>query len=385
MRVMIDCFKLVKGSGKSIGIYNVALNLVRNFGGAKDNSIEYIVLGNQYNRNDFDIDGVDFVEVTGNPLNKVFCIYWELFAVTRYYKKYNADVILFPRGYTTMLSRMNDIIIVHDLIPFYYHEKYYGYFNKLENAYIMNRLKASIKKAKKIVTISEFSKQEIVNRIGIDEDRISVIYDGLNKIQVADERVEVLEIDGISLEDDYIIAITSSLPHKNAIGILKSYEQYLKSEVWNEKGNTQPLKLIILGIDSLEKYGFSDSVVKNIKCIKYIEEDKKLHQLIKSASIFLFLSEMEGFGFPPIEAMQLGTPVICSELSSLPEVVGNAAVLVNPHDYEEVAENIIKLQENEILKQTLVDNGRLNIKRFEWSETMNKYIDVIGAACFEKR
>ncbi|MDE7013832.1 MAG: hypothetical protein K2P19_04045, partial [Kineothrix sp.] len=135
MNLVIDCFKLVKGAGKSIGIYNLALSITRHLGervqeqrkaqeesgsgkkpdennggkwnrsnggktgGNSGSQDTIIVLGNSYNREEFDVPGVTFVEVDGNPLNKVYCVLWELWLVKKYAANYQADRILFPRGY----------------------------------------------------------------------------------------------------------------------------------------------------------------------------------------------------------------------------------------------------------------------------------------------
>ena len=102
-----------------------------------------------------------------------------------------------------------------------------------------------------------------------------------------------------------------------------------------------------------------------------------MHQVIADARIFLFLSLIEGFGFPPIEAMQLGTPVVCSKYSSLPEVVGNAAALVDPCNCDEIADALITLQNSEELQKELVTKGYENIKRFSWDETAKEYAKLI--------
>ena len=104
MNLVIDCFKLVKGAGKSIGIYNLAKSITDHLGErmAQEGTNTIIVLGNAYNREEFDVPGVVFVEVKGNPLNKLYCIWWELVLVRQYAKKYQADRVLFPRGYRPM-------------------------------------------------------------------------------------------------------------------------------------------------------------------------------------------------------------------------------------------------------------------------------------------
>lgn len=356
MKIVIDCFKLVKGAGKSIGIYNLALSLVRELANDNDGH-DIIVFGNSLNKTDFNINGIIFEEINKNPLNKFTCILWELFGVSLKAKKLGADKVLYPRGYASMLRLTKEYVIIHDMIPFYYHENYPGYFNKLENFYIMWRLKVSAKKADKVITISEASKQDIIKYSHTTASRITVINNGYNAI---------VKINYEKPSHDYIIAITSSLPHKNAEGIVRCYEKYCEL-------TGIPLPLTIIGIDDIEQFKPADVVKKNITCIKFVEKDSDLHQLIYGARVFLFLSLVEGFGFPPIEAMQLGTPVICSGISSLPEVVSDAAICVDPTDYTQAAQSLLELLNNKDMEEALCEKGRRNVERFNWNITGDKY------------
>ena len=366
MILVIDCFKLVKGAGKSIGIYNLALNLVRNLVAEKNRTTEasikdtrIIVFGTEHNAADFDMEGIEFVSLKYNPLNKLFCIWWELFLASVYAKKYKADKIVYPRGFSSMLHLTKENIIVHDMIPFYYDKHYPGVFNRLENFYIMWRLKASIKHCDKVITISQASKQDILEYTHVKPEKIAVINNGCNFINSVENE-----------KKDYFVAITSGLPHKNAEGIVKSYEAYYK-RVEN------PLPLKIIGIADCEAYEIAPEAKAQITCYKYIASNDEMHKLIADAKAFLFLSLIEGFGFPPLEAMQLKTAVICSGISSLPEVVGEAALLVNPTDYEEVAAAMEKLSLDEALQETLIQKGSQNVGRFAWDGLVKQYWEVL--------
>lgn len=368
MILVVDCFKLVRGAGKSIGIYNLALNLVRNLveekARTKDSEIKQcriVVLGNAYNEKEFNIPGVEFVCIEHNPLNKLRCIWWELFEVSFAARKYHADKMIHPRGYAPILKMTKEYIVVHDMIPFYYDEHYKGYFNRLENFYIMWRLKASIRSCDRVITISEASCRDILNRVKVPKSKISVIYNGYNKITELPECVD---------KSNYIIAVTSKLPHKNAKGIIEAYEVYFKQ-------CEHPLQLRIIGIGDVEQYTLEPQAKENIKCYQYIESNEEMHRMIAEAKIFLFLSLIEGFGFPPVEAMQLGIPVVCSKMSSLPEVVGDAAILVDPCEPDEVADALVKLQNDANKQQELIVKGYHNVERFSWDKTANKYADIV--------
>lgn len=404
MNLVIDCFKLVKGAGKSIGIYNLALSITRHLGaraqeqmkaqeepdGKQDGSgggrsgvssgmasdkngggeqDTIIVLGNSYNREEFDVPGVTFVEVDGNPLNKLYCILWELWLVKKYAANYQADRILFPRGYRPISRKGNigsckggrkikDAIIIHDLIPFYYDKHYPGFFNKLENAYIMSRLKTSMKKAGRIITISEASRKDILDKVPGCGGKIAVIHNGLNDVS--------FEKAG-DAADSYIVAMTSALPHKNAKGVLKAYEEYYKKAA-------HPLRLVVIGIEDTSLYkGMEKEAAAHVTCHKFFQGFDEVCRVVAGARAYLFLSYVEGFGFPPLEAMQLGVPVVCSGRSSLPEIVQDAGILVEPDDLAAVAQALIDVTEKEELRAELIEKGYRNIQRFSWESRTELY------------
>lgn len=136
-------------------------------------------------------------------------------------------------------------------------------------------------------------------------------------------------------------------------------------------------RLVMIGLDNVDNYDINTEVKKHIKRYKFIKDNKDMYRIINNSEMFLFLSLIEGFGLPPIEAMQLDVPVIYSNMSSLPEVVGDSAILVNPTDDKEVASAIKALHEDLELKKKLIENGRANIKRFSQDTRAKLYWEAI--------
>ena len=375
MRLVIDCFKLVKGQGKSIGIYNLAKNLTRHLAETNQNREhceEIVVLGNEYNRKDFEVPGVRFIQVKGNPLSRLSYTLWELFGVVSAVKKAGGDRVLFPRGYRPLFYRGKDIVIIHDLIPFFYDRHFPGVLNRVENAYIMNRLKASIRHAYRVVTISEYSMKEMEEICPDCRKRTRVIYNGINPVPCSEVP------SSLKPEGPYLYAGVSALPHKNALGVLKTYEAYFKAEIREGKN---PARLVIIGIDSPESIPggevLSPQAAEHVTCCRYIESGEEMHSLLAGASAFLFLSLIEGFGFPPLEAMQLGVPVICSNRSSLPEVIGDAGLLTDPDDIDGTVSCIRRLLGDKALRKELIEKGYENVKRFDWDSRIERYWEVL--------
>ena len=371
MKLVIDCFKLIKGNGKSIGIYNLTRNLVWNLAKYKRPQDKLIVLGTKYNREDFDIPGVKFVSVKYNPKNKLMCIVWELYLVNTALRKIVADAVLFPRGFAPISKVTKEYVIIHDMIPFYYHKNHPGVLNRMENFYIMWRLKASARTCDMVLTDSVASKNEIVDIAGVNPWKVEVVYPGCNQIRKEVKKSEKTDDMPIRTEDtEYISAITSGLPHKNAKGVIESYQKYYKLA-------DKPLSLVIIGLADVEEYDLPKEIKENILCYKFLEKDEDMFDIIRNSKMFLFLSKIEGFGFPPLEAMQLGVPVVCSNVSSVPEVTGEAAMLVNPEDTDAVAEAMVKISTDENLCRKYVKKGFENVNRFEWKDCIEKYKKIM--------
>jgi len=359
-KIAIDCFKLVKGEGASIGIYNYTKNLVENL--AHLNKFKIYIFGNKYNQVDFDFEGVIFIDIDIKLRNKLTYLVWELFLVNKYIYMYNIELTIFPRGYIPLFSLSKTVNIIHDLIPIYYYENFRDQINYFENFYIRHRLLSSIKNSDKTITISNYSKEEILKYLQ-DNNSISVIYNGYNRLE---------SIKSVFQGDKYIVAVSSDkYKHKNLLGIIETYVLY------HEKVNN-PMKLHLLGVKSLSSLNFhiKPSILNDIVLYKFIP-DAEYIKIVENARVFLFLSLIEGFGFPPLEAMNLGVPVICSKNTSLAEVVSQGGVLVDPNDLNYIVEKIIQIDVDRFYRDNLINNGYKNIERFKWETIIHKYSDEI--------
>ncbi|HKM02189.1 MAG TPA: glycosyltransferase family 1 protein [Sedimentibacter sp.] len=361
MRIGIDCFKLIKGQGKSIGIYNVAKIIVQEMAkNTKDHEI--IIFGNHWNRKDFDMPTIQFITVSINAKDKKKCIYWELIGVNKYSNSYHLDTILFPRGYMPLFKPVRSVIVVHDLIPFYYHRYYAKTFNKLENFYIMIRLKGSIKRADEIITISDYSRMEIYKLMPELKTNVHMIWNGVQTFQ---------ELDKINVTRKYILGITSELPHKNAIGMIKSYLIFCKKY-------GPILDLVLVGVESIEEFAVIVplDIRQYIRCEKFLKDEEYM-TLFKNAHMLLFLSIIEGFGLPLIEAMQLEVPVIVSNCACLPEIMGDAGILVDVDDYENIANQMYILSTDNKRREYLIKKGIERVKLFKGNKQVEEYYNII--------
>ena len=397
MRIGFDCAKLVKGTSKSIGIYNITKSVVTRLARQLSREHELVVIGNENNREDFDVDGVEFHSVELDINSTKAILLWETVRVNSYIKKLKLDEVVFPRGFTSLFCPVKDVIIVHDLIPFYYAKHsgkmlsivkrdeviivhdlipfYYakhfpGVLNRVQNAYVMLRMKSSIKTADKVITISEYSKQDILKIVPKAEKKTYVILHGYEAHNMETEELS-------NVPEKYFYGITSRLPHKNAAGLIKAYAKYYEM-------TDKPYDLEVAGLPDLSMFEnnpeitLTDEVKKHIHCNKFMD-DRRFYSLFAHSKGLVFLSLIEGFGLPPLEAMELGVPVISSNATSLPEVVRDAGIMADPENTDEIAAQMKQLTEQPELAKELISKGYANLKNFNWEERVEQYIKVLTA------
>lgn len=214
-----------------------------------------------------------------------------------------------------------------------------------------------------VLTVSEFAKREIVERIGIPEDRIRVIPNGVNAppppTEAAIERVRRFHF----LTRPYVAYLGNFKPHKNLEMLLRAAMLFGRDVMLVLVGGTEAE----LGnaLPAARSWGVRVTVLRNLP-------DAELWSVLAGASAFAFPSRYEGFGLPPLEAMSLGVPVVTTTAGSLPEVVGDAALLVDPDDAEGCGKAIVRILEDRELAQELARRGKLRAETFSWEQTARR-------------
>ena len=234
----------------------------------------------------------------------------------------------------------------------------------------LKEYKYGAQKSDLIITISESAKKDIVDHLKVPKEKIKIIYPGIDFEKYSRE-IEKNKLRKIrkkyKLPKKYILYLGTIEPRKNIVRIINSFLEYrnlTKSDI----------KLVIAGGKGW-KYEKIMKLVEqnkeNIVLTGYIEEEDKI-SLYKMAEIFVFPSLYEGFGMPVLEAMACGVPVITSNVSSLPEVAGKAAILVNPLKVEEMTDAYSKILSNEEFRKKMIEEGIEQSKKFQWKESARK-------------
>ncbi|MCD4694013.1 glycosyltransferase family 4 protein [bacterium] len=289
------------------------------------------------------------------------------------------DLFIFPHiNFFNTSSRCKTILTIHDLSFLRYPE----FFSLRKNIWhFMLNIKKMVKKVDVIIAISENTKKDIVELLGVDGDRVKVVESGINKEEfgvVNPQDYKYKEIrKKYDLPSNFFLYLGNLEPRKNIVRIIKAYDIFIKNY---PKLNYE---LIIAGgggwknKDIYKVYNKSKNKNK-IKFLGYISRDEKKY-FYNMAALFLFPSLYEGFGLPPLEAMACGVPVLTSSISSLPEVTRNCAILVNPSDFRSIARGMEEGVLNKKLRENLILKGFENVKFFDKSKTVDGYFEVINS------
>lgn len=279
------------------------------------------------------------------------------------------------------------VMTVHDLLEHMYKARAHSNLRRSLHHHFTRRV---LKGAGRILAVSNFTKSEIENLFGIPPSRIEVVYNAIDERFL---RGHATEADRQILAERYLIKYPFLLyagrisPHKNLVRIIEAFSA-LKAELEKEE-KFPDLKLIIIG-DELSKHPdlrrtvIRSGVQNDVRFLGFIPIEM-LRVFYDAAKIFVFPSLYEGFGLPPLEAMAHGTPVVTSNTSSLPEVVGNAAVLVNPENVFEIMRALLHLLLDQPVRDEIKKRCYEQAKKFSWDASARRILEVYAEVAREPR
>ena len=292
------------------------------------------------------------------------------------------DVYFNPHFFVAPVSaKCRKVITFHDL-SFELHPYFFSWRKRVWQKFLM-KTQREAEKADKIIAVSESTKQDLVNLYKIEPEKIKVIYSGVNeefRIKNLELRIKEKIKKKYNLPEKFILYFGTIEPRKNLIGLIKAFELLnTKYKIQNTR-----YKLVIAGAkgwleQDIFKAARESKYSRDIIFTGFVEEQDKA-ELYNLAELFVYPSFFEGFGFSPLEAMACGLPTIVSHSSSLPEVVGEAAIMIDPYNIDELVWAMEMVLLDKDLREQLREKGIEQAKKFSWSRCAQETLEILTEA-----
>jgi glycosyltransferase involved in cell wall biosynthesis len=296
------------------------------------------------------------------------------------------DLVHIPLNRVPMLMVKPYVVTIHDMANLLFQEEYSTLRMQLRRI----RFKRGLVRANRVIAVSESTKRDVENVLGIPTDRICRVYNAPDPgffqraSNPGQEQGRIME--RYQINYPFLLYAGNVRRHKNVPRLVEAFavvrDQLASHPVYKD------LRLVIIGDTISQHPAVRQTVIKSrvenvVRFLGFVPFDT-LRCFYESAAVFVFPSRYEGFGLPPLEAMACGTPVVTSNVSSLPEVVGDAAVLVNPENVFDIARGIRDVRLDEELCARLIRRGREQAARFSWSRTARQVLEIYKEAAAER-
>jgi glycosyltransferase involved in cell wall biosynthesis len=367
VRIGIDARKL-----HDFGIGTYIRNLLRHLS-RLDRDTEFVLFARAEDRDQLAALGENFrsvVETSGN-----YSVAEQL-KIPLAIRREGVTLFHAPHYVLPPLVTCRSVVTIHDCI----HLMFPQYLpNRFAYTYARASISLAALRATRVLTVSESSKRDILRFVDTPADKIDVIYNAYDErfgIEPAEEEV-VRVRERYQLHDEFVLYAGNVKPHKNLERLIEAFD------LVRARG-LDHLKLVLIG-DEISKYAALRRAVHQHQLHKYVRflgylPEETLAVMYRLAGVFVFPSLYEGFGLPPLEAMASGTPVVTSNLSSLPEVAGDAAVLVDPYDPQAIADGIHRVLTDEELRRELRRRGLARARQFSWEQSVRRVREIYGEA-----
>jgi glycosyltransferase involved in cell wall biosynthesis len=310
---------------------------------------------------------------------------WTHLRLSREMKSAPPDVLFVPSHVLPVVHPPRCVVTVHDLGYHYYPEAH----TLFQNVYLRWSTRYNARTATRILADSDATREDLLRYYGIPEERITVVYPGRDETLMPVKDPQALNVvrDRYGLSAPYFLYVGTLQPRKNLVRLVHAFAALTsasraRSEPTDGRADRVSEPLLVLAgqkgwlyeeiLANVRKLGLEDRVILT----GYVQ-DADLPGLLSGALAFVFPSLYEGFGLPVLEAMACGTPVICSNVSSLPEVGGDAALQIDPLDTEALAEAMRQVSADEGLRTTLVERGYEQVLRFSWQRCASQVLQVL--------
>jgi glycosyltransferase involved in cell wall biosynthesis len=291
------------------------------------------------------------------------------------------DLLFVPAHVLPLVHPRRSVVTVHDLGYLHYPEAH----TTSQNLYLRWSTRHNARAACRVVADSEATRRDLERHCGIPRDKIAVVYPGRDKglVPVTDPAMEAAVRSRYGLTGPYLLYVGTLHPRKNLVRLVQAFSELL-ARTAHGSSPASDLQLVLAG----QKGWLYEEVFARVRRLNLTNRvtltgyvpDADLPILLSGALAFVFPSLYEGFGLPVLEAMACGTPVVCSNTSSLPEVAGDAALLVDPLDTEALSEGLSRIVQDEALRRDLAERGFAQVQRFSWKRCAREVMAVLEDA-----
>lgn len=355
---------------RKTGVQRVAYNLIKSIV-QFDRQNEYFIFTGQEYTTDFGLSqsNVHFILSPIHSGNLIKNYYWEQIELPRLAKKYEVQILHNPANIGPLFYKGASIINIHDLC-FLVNPSWYSFSFQTLYKMIIPQISRN---ANKVITNSNNSKNDILRYLGCPIEKVALIYWAVEELFTGHQNY----LDPTFEYKDYILYVGSVEPRKNIKRLLSAYEKLRRDH------REIKTKLIIIGCsnpvfrdEQFQIRGFASDIL-----FKGYVSDLELVNYYYHAMVCIYPSLYEGFGLPPLEAMACKTPVITSNRASLPEVVGDAAITIDPNNIEDMSESLYRVLTNEALRDRLIAMGLERVAEFSWKKAGKATLRVYEQVC----
>jgi glycosyltransferase involved in cell wall biosynthesis len=290
----------------------------------------------------------------------LFGLAWEQTALPIISQTDNLDVLYSPNSYCPLVPTSYECVVAIQDIP-----SYHGYGSRRYRQFRKTILPVVARRADRVITVSEYSRKDIGENLGVPVDKISVVYNGINDMYFGGQSTKP-EFD---LPDRYLLYVGAKSERKNVRGVLEAFGE-LKREY--DTGH----KLVLVGPHENPTYDPLTIDSSDVIVPDYLREPE-LKYVYEAADVFLFPSYHESFGLPVVEAAACETPVVTTDRGAIPEVIGNHAEFVNPDEPKDIAQGVINLLTDEAHAEELIAGAGRRAERYRWRDQIGSLIDAV--------
>lgn len=297
--------------------------------------------------------------------------FWFEWAVPKALKAIGADVFFSPDAMCSLSTKTPSVMTCHDLVPLHYPAQ----IPLIHRHYLLHFLPKHLRRADRVLTVSDYVRQDIFQTCGIPLEKITTVHNGCREGFYPLQDFEKQQIrNEYANGQAFFFYVGAIHPRKNIPHLIRAFDLFINK-------TAAPVKLLLAGRFAWEtgevKTAFEQANSRaNIRFLGHLENEK-LPKLMASALALTYVSISEGFGLPVLEAMNTDTPVLTANTTSLPEVAGDAALLVDPFSEIAIAEGLEKLWRDENLRQKLIEKGRVQRQKFSWDVAAQRIYQIL--------